>query len=104
MNKGATARIRTSARFFFQAEDGIRPRTVTGVQTCALPISQGTLGRAHDARRHRERNAARAFSPDWLRRQRQVSARRGARTPPRAELPRARALVSDRRLDRKSVV
>src|SRR5437867_7153014 len=25
--------------FFFQAEDGIRGRTVTGVQTCALPIS-----------------------------------------------------------------
>src|SRR5207248_8943914 len=27
--------------FFFQAEDGIRDRTVTGVQTCALPISAG---------------------------------------------------------------
>src|SRR5699024_12092719 len=26
-------------RFFFQAEDGIRDRNVTGVQTCALPIS-----------------------------------------------------------------
>src|SRR5699024_11242012 len=25
--------------FFFQAEDGIRYRNVTGVQTCALPIS-----------------------------------------------------------------
>src|SRR5256886_3754027 len=25
--------------FFFQAEDGIRDLTVTGVQTCALPIS-----------------------------------------------------------------
>src|SRR5438067_4821482 len=25
--------------FFFQAEDGIRDRNVTGVQTCALPIS-----------------------------------------------------------------
>src|SRR5207249_1690063 len=25
--------------FFFQAEDGIRHRNVTGVQTCALPIS-----------------------------------------------------------------
>src|SRR5699024_12036268 len=24
--------------FFFQAEDGIRTRNVTGVQTCALPI------------------------------------------------------------------
>src|SRR5699024_12220460 len=27
--------------FFFQAEDGIRDRNVTGVQTCALPISNG---------------------------------------------------------------
>src|SRR6266481_9284375 len=28
-----------TAYFFFQAEDGIRDGTVTGVQTCALPIS-----------------------------------------------------------------
>src|SRR2546429_109789 len=27
--------------FFFQAEDGIRDVAVTGVQTCALPISSG---------------------------------------------------------------
>src|SRR5438309_11970320 len=27
--------------FFFAAEDGIRDGTVTGVQTCALPISEG---------------------------------------------------------------
>src|SRR5699024_11462186 len=27
--------------FFFQAEDGIRDRNVTGVQTCALPIWLG---------------------------------------------------------------
>src|SRR5215204_5493487 len=26
--------------FFFQAEDGIRDHCVTGVQTCALPISK----------------------------------------------------------------
>src|SRR2546426_2462976 len=26
--------------FFFQAEDGIRDYKVTGVQTCALPISE----------------------------------------------------------------
>src|SRR5688572_32010933 len=30
--------------FFFQAEDGIRDLTVTGVQTCALPISFGRNG------------------------------------------------------------
>src|SRR2546427_5522765 len=32
--------------FFFQAEDGIRDLTVTGVQTCALPISSASGGRA----------------------------------------------------------
>src|SRR5699024_12201348 len=32
--------------FFFQAEDGIRDRNVTGVQTCALPI---LCGRRYDA-------------------------------------------------------
>src|SRR5207248_8413514 len=31
--------------FFFQAEDGIRDRTVTGVQTCALPIFGEVLAR-----------------------------------------------------------
>src|SRR2546427_4166650 len=30
--------------FFFQAEDGIRDLTVTGVQTCALPISGARSG------------------------------------------------------------
>src|SRR3712207_9250137 len=30
--------------FFFQAEDGIRDIGVTGVQTCALPISTDRLG------------------------------------------------------------
>src|SRR5260370_1456783 len=29
--------------FFFQAEDGIRDSSVTGVQTCALPISPTAL-------------------------------------------------------------
>src|SRR2546430_12984706 len=33
--------------FFFQAEDGIRDLTVTGVQTCALPISPARSRRAH---------------------------------------------------------
>src|SRR2546429_3286931 len=34
--------------FFFQAEDGIRDVAVTGVQTCALPISVGELDRGGD--------------------------------------------------------
>src|SRR5699024_11631151 len=37
--------------FFFQAEDGIRDRNVTGVQTCALPIStqRSASGRPHNS-------------------------------------------------------
>src|SRR5437868_8084102 len=38
--------------FFFQAEDGIRDRNVTGVQTCALPIS--TMRRMTSARVRKE--------------------------------------------------
>src|SRR5256886_3486256 len=34
---GSCARV-VDRHFFFQAEDGIRDLTVTGVQTCALPI------------------------------------------------------------------
>src|SRR5258706_10928101 len=39
--------------FFFQAEDGIRDWSVTGVQTCALPISDH-IG---DVSQHRDRPA-----------------------------------------------
>src|SRR5271165_5803442 len=35
--------VNISGFFFFQAEDGIRVFHVTGVQTCALPISTETL-------------------------------------------------------------
>src|SRR3989449_9561204 len=37
---------RISIFFFFQAEDGIRDVAVTGVQTCALPISSPKAARA----------------------------------------------------------
>src|SRR2546425_4738876 len=44
--------------FFFQAEDGIRDKLVTGVQTCALPISGSRLVEEQQARlggeRHRD--------------------------------------------------
>src|SRR5256885_5167746 len=46
--------------FFFQAEDGIRDYKVTGVQTCALPISVdhggGTPRQYRSALRHRLRH------------------------------------------------
>src|SRR5688572_32112934 len=40
----ATAIRAACCSFFFQAEDGIRDLTVTGVQTCALPISLDLSG------------------------------------------------------------
>src|SRR2546425_10366938 len=40
--------------FFFQAEDGIRDKLVTGVQTCALPIS-APGGALHPLRELRQR-------------------------------------------------
>src|SRR5687767_15352238 len=36
--------------FFFQAEDGIRDKLVTGVQTCALPISTTSFSPARSSR------------------------------------------------------
>src|SRR5687767_15772724 len=39
----AWSKTSSMAGFFFQAEDGIRDKLVTGVQTCALPISATTL-------------------------------------------------------------
>src|SRR3989440_4043850 len=44
--------------FFFQAEDGIRDLIVTGVQTCALPISPEGIGTTQ--------LAAYQWSLDWL--------------------------------------
>src|SRR5687767_15923046 len=49
--------IRGWCYFFFQAEDGIRDKLVTGVQTCALPISRPVEhhhGRVRDGE-HRRR-------------------------------------------------
>src|SRR5690349_21991339 len=48
--------------FFFQAEDGIRDLYVTGVQTCALPISRRRRCR-HGAAVHRRARAPRPLRP-----------------------------------------
>src|SRR2546430_1038257 len=48
--------------FFFQAEDGIRDLTVTGVQTCALPICSTETGNRFD--RSCERGRLRATRPN----------------------------------------
>src|SRR5437016_8813172 len=53
MRDGGRERIPRVCIFFFQAEDGIRYWSVTGVQTCALPIS-GFPGESRSL--HREIN------------------------------------------------
>src|SRR5206468_6330177 len=56
--------------FFFQAEDGIRDLIVTGVQTCALPISAGGSAELRDrdggrvARQHGFRPAQQTQLPE----------------------------------------
>src|SRR5438552_2857314 len=57
-----------SACFFFQAEDGIRADLVTGVQTCALPISREPreLAVGEDAQRAFAAGPARILGPGAL--------------------------------------
>src|SRR5699024_11631989 len=49
---------RRHVTFFVQAEDGIRDRNVTGVQTCALPISWRCPAVPAPRRRRRRRDRA----------------------------------------------
>src|SRR3989337_3086580 len=51
---------------FLQAEDGIRDATVTGVQTCALPISKssGIAGRPRDVSSAASRRSPRVRSEE----------------------------------------
>src|SRR2546430_9662723 len=60
--------------FFFQAEDGIRDLTVTGVQTCALPISvvsflqpRGNLNSEFEDFLFREGTASKPFGQRFAR-------------------------------------
>src|SRR3989454_9447834 len=78
--------------FFFQAEDGIRDYKVTGVQTCALPISEGAGVRGGGVAR-----------PGRVRRRRGVSRARPSRADRSQRLAELRALprgggAGDRRL------
>src|SRR5215210_238009 len=72
--------------FFFQAEDGIRDTSVTGVQTCALPISCAP----DDRRSAGDRRGRRAAVRRPRGRARRAAARRR---------PRRRAAVGQRALD-----
>src|SRR2546430_10208381 len=87
----------TACCFFFQAEDGIRDLTVTGVQTCALPIS--ARRRRAGARRRRLRSFPGATGR--LRRRAGRGPRPGG--PPGPAPPRRRR-PGAARPDRKSVV
>src|SRR6266542_6008385 len=51
--------------FFFQAEDGIRGATVTGVQTCALPISGVWVGYDKPKSLGKEETGGRVAVPIW---------------------------------------
>src|SRR5256886_9996983 len=52
--------------FFFQAEDGIRDLTVTGVQTCALPISPSARVSSGAWRRRSGRSSSStSTAPSW---------------------------------------
>src|SRR5260370_41853346 len=79
--------------FFFQAEDGIRDSSVTGVQTCALPISNrsplrlrrkptpGPARRYPDAANHLERFQAK-WRPVRVKKTRQTKDRANAAARP----------------------
>src|SRR5690554_7516589 len=64
--------------FFFQAEDGIRDADVTGVQTCALPISPA----APSATRGRTKGCARATRSPGATSIIELSSRRRSASPP----------------------
>src|SRR2546430_7118770 len=85
--------------FFFQAEDGIRDLTVTGVQTCALPISLRRGGSNSRSTTASTRRAARKRSfPRWWRAGREAQATApallGVRGRAVARSPAARPLPS----------
>src|SRR5260370_25562263 len=60
--------------FFFQAEDGIRDSSVTGVQTCALPIFEGENGQRQRLIKAVLHQQAAEDSPHLLEAQRDLSA------------------------------
>src|SRR5260221_8243128 len=67
--------------FFFQAEDGIRDHCVTGVQTCALPISGTVSGWARTSRTPSQRSIR--SSPERLNSSSEPAMSSGAGRPTR---------------------
>src|SRR5205823_9285956 len=89
--------------FFFQAEDGIRDKLVTGVQTCALPIFSVTSRRrprpTSYRRRTRRTRACRPAAPDPAPRRR--TARWGSTQPRYFRSDRYRRRPSNRSEERR---
>src|SRR5699024_12077533 len=107
--------------FSFQAEDGIRDRNVTGVQTCALPISCLNIKRReindhmrtsfshppsvmdskfiniHSPFYNFRRSEERRVGKEW----RSQYAREHSKTGPAASVPRRRALARRERNDQR---
>src|SRR2546421_5078748 len=87
--------------FFFQAEDGIRDLIVTGVQTCALPISvsreRGVEPRAGSAAGPRVRCGRRDRLPGERPRLGQAQPRVGGGHP----IPAARERSEERRVGKE---
>src|SRR5207247_2981642 len=85
--------------FFFQAEDGIRDPLVTGVQTCALPISRGPRDRPPPSRRERRSGRDRRRAPSTRASDACLDPRRARRGSPRNGPPErtARAARSEER-------
>src|SRR5438876_7380455 len=101
-----------SASFFYQAEDGIRDGRVTGVQTCALPISRRqpavralagggseslprrAVGGAHPFRRQRDDRFPRRDNPGGA----------GARSAARARRSAGRVRSEERRVGKGGTV
>src|SRR5688572_32011836 len=92
----------TCVIFFFQAEDGIRDLTVTGVQTCALPISGDRAGGLAGAQPRTQRTVAPPAG-----RRRFADARRAGppgarcRRPPRLDATRRRLRSEERRVGKE---
>src|SRR3989475_10762119 len=76
--------------FFFQAEDGIRDLTVTGVQTCALPI----FSRRFKPSSRTSLNGEQPYPWDRLQPQDEMSRHRGAKHRRRYELLGGISLLS----------
>src|SRR3712207_9473862 len=82
--------------FFFQAEDGIRDIGVTGVQTCALPISRTGTGPTSTVARWDFLR----YRSDWSRR----DAKRNMSRSPETSSGAGGRCSSGRGRERKSVV